>query len=126
MRKQAPKPAINIDAPLSPEADKYLAEATAEFNTKQEGLRRDWRFGSGKEWKYDQFSAILKLDFEDGAQFCADGQILGSYMAARNSWEWAWNNPNVEEAVKQDSRLVKQLGERLGIAYLVIGIIPAP
>jgi len=31
--------------------------------------------------------------------------------------EWAWNNPHVEAAMAHDSQLVKQLGERLGIAY---------
>jgi hypothetical protein len=117
---------MDINAPLSPEADKYLGDATAEFNAKQEALQRDWRFGTAKQWRYDQYSAILKLEFDDGAEFAADGQILGSYMAARNSWEWAWNNPHVEEAVKRDSRLVKQLGERLDIEYLVTGMVPAP
>ncbi len=125
-RKKKAEPKIDLDAPLSAEADKYLGTATAEFNTKQEALRRDWRFDSYKQWGYDQFSGVLKLDFEDGSQFSADGQILGSYSAGGHSWEWAWNNPNVEAAMTRDSKLVKQLGERLGIAYLVAGMIPAP
>ena len=125
-RKKKSGPKIDLDAPLSPEADKFLAEATAEFNAKQEALRRDWRFDSYKQWGYEQTSGILKLDFEDGAAFNADGQILGSYSAGGHSWEWAWNNPHVEAAMARDSQLVKQLGERLGIAYLVAGMIPVP
>lgn len=125
-KKEKSETKIDIQAPLSAEADKYLAEATEEFNAKQKALEVDWRFGTGKQWRYDQFSAVLKLEFEDGAEFSADGQILGSHMASRNSWEWAWNNPHVEESVKRDSRLVKQLGERLGIEYLVAGMVPAP
>ena len=125
-KENNPEPKTNIDAPLSPEADKFLADATAEFNAKQEALRRDWRFDSYKRWGYDQFSEVLKLDFADGAQFCADGQIIGSYMAAKHSWEWAWNNPNVEEAMKRDSHEIKKVGERLGIFYLVSGMVPAP
>lgn len=123
-KETAPK--IDPNAPLSPEADKYLGEAAAEFNTKQNMLRRDWRFDAYKQWRYDQFSGILKLDFADGAEFCADAQILGSYAAANHSWEWAWNNPNVEVPMTRDSQLVKQLGERLGIAYLVSGTVLAP
>jgi len=49
-RKKKSGPKIDLDAPLSPEADKFLAEATAEFNAKQEALRRDWRFDSYKQW----------------------------------------------------------------------------
>lgn len=123
-KKSAPK--IDLDAPLSPEADKFLADATAEFNAKQEALRRDWRFGKAKQWGYDQVSGILKLDFEDGAQFQADGQILGSYSASGGSWEWAWNNPHVAAVMARDSKMVKQVGERLGISYLVAPMIPVP
>ena len=46
------EPKIDFDAPLSPEADKFLGEATAEFNAKQEALRRDWRIDSSDEWGY--------------------------------------------------------------------------
>ncbi|MCD6051345.1 MAG: hypothetical protein K0Q55_2749 [Verrucomicrobia bacterium] len=125
-RKKKAEPKIDLDAPLSPEADKYLAAATAEFNTKQAALRKDWRLDSYKQWGFDQFSGVLNLDFKNGAQFSADGQILGSYSADGHSWEWAWNNPNVEAAMTRDSKLVKKVGKRFGIGYLVAGMIPAP
>ena len=120
------KPNIALDAPLSPEADQFLAEATVEFNTKQEALSRDWRFGKSKEWGYDQESGIFRMHFADGSQFNADGQILGSYCAGDSSWEWAWNNPNIDAPVAKDSHAVKALGERLGIEYLTAGMIPIP
>jgi hypothetical protein len=124
--KKISKRNTEFDAPLSPKADKFLAEATAEFKTKQETLTRDWRFGTGKQWGFDQVSGLFKLDFADGAQFQADGQILGSYFAARNSWEWAWNNPHVAPAMAQDSKAVKEVGERLDIAYLVEPMVAVP
>ena len=124
--KKKSEPKIDFDAPLSPEADKFLAAATAEFNTKQEALHRDWRFGTAKQWGYDLVSGILKLDFEDGAQFQADGQILGSYSASGGSWEWAWNNPHVEMAMARDSKFAKEVGERLGISYLQAPMVPVP
>jgi hypothetical protein len=126
MSKSNPESKIILGEELSPEADRYMAQATAEFNAKQEALKRDWRFGSGGRWGYDQISGIFKLDFPDGARFCAEGQILGSYAEANHSWEWAWNNPYVMEPIKKDSKLVKKLGERLGISYLVTGMVPAP
>jgi len=120
------EPKINFDTQLSPEADKYLAEATAEFNTKQEALRRDWCLGAHRQWGYDQASGVLKLDFADGAQFQADGQILGSYSAKGRSWEWAWNNPFVQATAAKDSQAARQVGERLGIAYLQKAMILLP
>ena len=114
------------DANLSPEADKYLADATADFNAKQEALDRDWGFGSYQRWDYDQFSGVLRLSFADGTQFRADGQFLGSYCAADGTWEWAWNNPNAEHKLTEDSKLVRELGVQLGIDYLQVGVIPIP
>lgn len=125
-RKKKSEAQIDVTSPLSPEADKYLGDATTEFNAKQKVLNEDWRFDSYKQWGFDQYSGILKLDFADGTQFQADGQILGSYASANSSWEWAWNNPHVEEAMKRDSELVKKLGDRLKIDYLLAGMIPAP
>ena len=109
---------------LSPEADKFLAEATAEFNEKQAVMQSEWRFGTGKQWGFDQESGVFRLDFPDGAEFEADGQILGSYCAGNSSWEWAWNNPHVHPAMARDSRKVKELGKRLRISYLTEGRVP--
>jgi hypothetical protein len=125
-RKKKQEAVIDLDAPLSPEADKFLGIAMAEFNAKQEALRRDWRFGSATRWAYDPPSGIFTLEFADGAQFTADGQLLGSFSAESFSWEWAWNNPNLEPAATRDSILVKQLGDRLTVAYLIVGMVPIP
>jgi hypothetical protein len=126
MAKPRKSSKTKTDAPLSPEADKFLAEATAEFKTKQDALTKDWRFGTGTQWGFDQVNGIFKLNFSDGAQFQADGQILGSYSAAGRSWEWAWNNPHVAPAMARDSKAAKKVGERLGISYLVAPMVPVP
>jgi uncharacterized protein DUF6882 len=114
------------EVPLSPEAVKFLDEALAEFKTKQETLEREWRIGAGGTWGFDQATGLFTLTLPDGAEAQADGQVLGSYQASDRSWEWAWNNPNVEPAVARDSKLVRDVGHRLNIAYLQAGKIPAP
>ena len=121
-----PQPKINFDAPLSPEADKFLAEATAEFNAKQETLKRDWRFDAFQRWEYDDKKGILKLSFKDGAELQADGQLLGTYSPSGHSFEWAWNSPHFGNSITRGSKLVKKRGEELGIAYLQTGMVPVP
>ena len=111
-------------APLGPEADAFLAAAAEEFNEKQAALAANWGFGEYTQWGFDQDSGIFTLTLANGSRVLADGQILGSHSPRDGSWEWAWNNPNVEAGVARASRAVKALGERLGIPYLVSGRIP--
>jgi len=124
--KKPANPTAGLDGPLSPEADKFLAEATEEFNTKQAALDRDWHFDSFKQWGFDQLSGTFRLEFDNGTEFQADGQILGSYSAEEKSWEWAWHNPYVDPSIARDSKTVKELGERLGLSYTAAGMIPVP
>ena len=118
--------APGLDGPLSPEADQFLAEATAEFETKQAALDRDWRFDDFKQWGFEQLSGTFRLEFADGTEFQADGQILGSYSDNEKSWEWAWHNPYVDPSIARDSKTVKELGERLGLSYTAAGTMPVP
>ncbi len=120
------KPVIDLEVLLSPEVDEWLGHATTEFNAKQEALSRNWSFDSYEEWGYSQETGIFTLDFVDGSQFHADGQLLGSHCASDGTWEWAWHNPNIKTTAAKDSHTVKQLGERLGIDYLQVGSIPCP
>ena len=124
--KKNPTPAPGFDGPLSPEADQFLAEATAEFDTKQAALDRDWHFDDFKQWGFEQLSGTFRLEFADGPEFQADGQILGSYSAEEKSWEWAWHNPYVDASIARDSKAVKDLGERLGLSYTAAGTVPVP
>ncbi|MGA2747973.1 MAG: DUF6882 domain-containing protein [Verrucomicrobiota bacterium] len=113
-------------APLTPEQDAFLATCTREYNEKLETLNRDWSFSNYKRWGFDQFSGVFFLELHDGSRVEADGQVIGSYFPSRNSWEWAWNNPNVEEPMKRDVQLVRTFGEKEKIDYLRKGVVPAP
>lgn len=117
---------IEIDDDPAPEAEAFLRAACAEFNVKQSQLREEWRFGEAEQWGYEQDTGILQLDFEDGSQLLADGQILGSYDPSAETWEWAWNNPNIDEAVARDSHRVRELGDDLDLDCLRMGVTPAP
>jgi hypothetical protein len=115
-----------VYAPLTPEQDAFLASCTREYNEKLEKLNRDWSFSNYKTWGFDQLSGIFFLELHDGSRVEADGQVIGSYKPAQKSWEWAWNNPNVEEAMKRDVQAVRTFGETEKIEYLRKGVIPAP
>ena len=84
---------------LSPEADKFVAEATTEYNENKRLCNAigNWiRISSGATMIC---AGVLKLEYGEGVELHANGQILGSYDPAKGTWEWAWNNPNALPAV---------------------------
>jgi hypothetical protein len=111
---------------LTPEQDAFLASCTREYNEKLQKLNKDWSFSHYKNWGFDQLSGLFFLELHDGSRVEADGQAIGSYFAARNSWEWAWNNPHVEEPMKRDVQAVRTFGEKEKIEYLCQGTVPVP
>lgn len=124
--RKAVLPAEAAGQNLSPEADQFLASALEEFNVRQKAMGQEWRFDSYKRWGFEQLSGTFRLEYEDGKQLLADGQILGSYSATENSWEWGWHNPYVDPAIARDSKQVKEIGERLGLACVTPGMVPVP
>lgn len=111
---------------LSPEADAYLAAAFEEFNARQRVMKQEWHFDTYERWGFEQLTGTFRLEFADGRQLLAEGQILGSYSATGNSWEWGWHNPYVDPAIARDSQKVKEVGEQLGLPYMTAGVVPVP
>ena len=119
--------AVSVDAePLSPEMDAFIASACEEYATGNERLREEWQLDQATRWDADLTVGVVRFQFADGRTVLGDLQVLGSWSRQARSWEWAWNNPNVENAVKPDAERVREFGEKSGVSYLVAGFAPAP
>ena len=53
----------------------------------------------------------------------ARAQMWGSYQNASETWEWAWNHPDIPDVWKQESCAVLRYGATHGLAPLTTGII---
>jgi hypothetical protein len=112
----------SFDQPLSPEADKFLADACAEYQAKRDALLTgEWKLTSCADWGFDPESGTVTVQFSDGSQWRADGQFLGSFAPDSATWQWAWDSPEMPESLSRDSSILKQFGEQLGIGYLQLG-----
>jgi hypothetical protein len=119
-KKKRPEP--DDDAELSPEADALLAAACAEFEEKQQALEEgEWRLASCAGWGFDVDTGMVTVELEDGSRWEADGQWLGSFNPDDQTFQWAWDSPDMGEHLTRDSLRIKEAGERLGIRYLVMG-----
>jgi hypothetical protein len=119
----------NFDQRLSPEADKFLANAGVEYEAKKEALEQgEWRLCSCAEWGFDMDAAVVTVRFEDGSEWRAEGQVLGTFNPEDETFQWGWDNPNFSKQLTRDSRLVKKVGERFSLQYLLMegGCFPIP
>jgi hypothetical protein len=113
--------------PLSPEADKFLAEALEEYGRKEAALEQGWRLSACAEYALNEETGLFHMKLDDGTSWEADAQILGSFNEDDQTWQWAWGNPHCSEIWSRDSKVVQATGERLGIWYVhELGHFPVP
>lgn len=116
--------ALDFDSPLTPTADKLLAEAVAEFDEKQHRLLINWRMGEYTRWEFDPEPSTLRFGFSDGRALRADAQLIGTFCVLNASFEWAWHNPRFPTNITRESFQVRRVGDKLGLAYLRKGMVP--
>lgn len=110
--------AEKFSQPLSPEADKFLAEALEEYGQKEEALEQGWHLSACTEYALDDGTGLFHMKLNDGTAWEANAQILGSFNEEDQTWMWAWGNPHCAEVWSRDSKVVQETGRRLGIWYV--------
>jgi hypothetical protein len=109
---------------LSFEADAFLAASNTEFNKKQQDLHEKYLAGQ-KRYGIDLESGVLTVTLErDKVDF--DVKLLGSCRGRDNSWEWAWNNPNVDRSQVLPKNVLKPLVDKYQLRYLAEGAVKLP
>jgi hypothetical protein len=115
---------LDFDTPLTPAAEKLLAESVAEFDDKQQRMRDDWLTDHYVQSEFKPEDGTLRLEFADGLWWRADAQLIGTFCASDSTFEWAWNNPRFPKTIARDSVRIRKEGDQLGLAYLRKGMIP--
>jgi hypothetical protein len=66
----------------------------------------------------DQDSETISFRFADGTVATAPIQIVGTYNPADGTFLWGWDHPSVAEPLRAHARLVREFGEKHGVATL--------
>lgn len=109
---------------LSEEADRFLTESNTEFNEKQNQLRE----------KYLSDQVRYDIDFEKGtlvivrpeSRVTFGMKLLGSCRNRDNSWEWAWNNPNIDRKIAFPRSELAPLASKHQLHHLDAGAVVLP
>ena len=115
-----------LNGQLSPEAAAFVQAARARYESEAAHLRAEWKFDQATSMNADFESGEATYHFADGHRVVAHFYVLGSWSRSAQSWEWAWNNPNVPDSLKHGADRVRDTGEELGIEEMTSGFVPAP
>jgi len=108
-------------APLDTDYDNFASECVEELKILQEKFRRDYNLTWYESWFYDQETALLTLSTNERKTQFRYYQV-GTFSEKSKIWQWAWNNPNTLDNVKEQSRLVRAFGEKSSFPKLTQGL----
>jgi hypothetical protein len=99
-----------------PNVRPMVDQAMTELQTKNSALQALIHFEDTK-WLLDQEQGTISFDSKT-IHAVAPVQIIGTYNSADGTWLWAWDNPSLEKGLVRDARVVRDYGQRHGIAPL--------
>lgn len=95
-----------------------LREACDWLTSRNISLARERGIGTETSGVFDQGEGTFEMAFSDGRKIIANVQFLGSFDSRDRTFLWAWANPSVQEALREDARLAQAEGRRIGEATL--------
>ena len=88
-----------------------LSKKSYDYLYKQQDICKEvYKISSYQNWYYDQTTGKLTFSDNGVVKLIIDYEEIGSVSLETNTWLWAWNNPHLEENVKQKISEVKEYG----------------
>lgn len=82
------------------------------LNEKQKTLTEEFKINDHERWDWYQDSGLLIFSHEGKQQVEAEISFTGSISTTSNTWMWAWANESLEDKIKSESLIIREIGER--------------
>lgn len=92
-----------------------LERSMEHLRLKTQSHAETWGLGATERWEADLEDGVISFS-SPGLLVVAPLQVIGTYDSEDGSWLWGWDHPSVPEALAQDAWLVRDFGERHGLA----------
>jgi hypothetical protein len=99
--------------------DELLKKSYDYLNNQQDLCFKTYKISDYQNWYYDQLTGQLTFSDNGITKLIIDYEDIGSFSFISNSWLWAWDNPHVEENIKQQIKSVKDFGVKRNFTKLV-------
>ena len=80
----------------------FLDDCRTELKEKIAAIQREWDLPKFSRFDFDQDKGELIFSSGMPLPVVCQVQIIGSFSTTDQTWEWAWNNPYIEDKLKVD------------------------
>jgi hypothetical protein len=124
LSQRVARPAEVFGNSISKEADEWLTDSNVQFNKSLEILQSKWTSGTTQVQVLLPEKKVVFLGPKVRVVF--DALIIGTVRNADQSWEWGWNNPNIQSDRVVPAPALQAVGKRFDLRYLQHGMVPLP
>lgn len=104
------------------EPEATLERSMEHLRLKTQSHAETWGLGATERWAADLEDGVISFS-SPGLLVAAPVQVIGTYDSEEGTWLWAWDHPSVPEPLARDSRLVRDFGQRHGLARYLTRMI---
>jgi hypothetical protein len=103
----------------------FLDICRKELKEKIAAIQHQWSLPRYSRFDFDQDKGQLIFSGDMPSVVLCEVQVIGSFSTKELTWEWAWNNPYIEDKLKTDSLAIREYGNKHGIERLKTADWPA-
>lgn len=104
------------------EYEKFVNVELENMSKSQNAFLKEYETDSYSSWFYDQESELLRLYSENEKEIFFKYIPVGSYSLISKTWMWSWENKGSIESSKNETLIVKDLGEQNDYNFLRNGL----
>lgn len=98
------------------EFDEFLKLSCELLDEKQRSLTNEFGLGTHDQYGFDQLTGLLTFRSPAGiVEVQAEGFIIGTYVASKQSWRWAWANETIVAGQRQKASRLQMLRQVTGM-----------
>lgn len=89
-----------------------IMDSFSYLNEKQKTFMNEFKINDHERWDWYQESGLLILSHEGKPQVEAEISFSGSVSTLSDTWMWAWASESLEDKIKSDSLIIRDIGEQ--------------
>jgi hypothetical protein len=99
----------------------FVQKSYEYLQEQQDSCNMDWGIEDFGHWDMNQPAGQLVFRNPTGPKLICQVQIAGTYSHGSRTWLWSWDNPSIQEHLRDAATIARRFGQEHGIDELTDG-----